>query len=210
MSMKQPKFWIAGLLGVTLLGGTLAALHSQQAGRGRRAFGWGGLPPDRALKRLGLTEEQRAEVKKLRESHQAAMSSLRKKGAGIRTQLREKLGTEESSATQVGELVKEGHDLRQQIRKARQSARKSFSDLLTAEQREKIQRTRAQGSPVARPSSRPGSGAARADRGAEGRGQEAAREPPGQDGRPQREACRHPNPVAGAIGKGGVFPRQGR
>ena len=140
MSMKQPKFWIAGLLGVTLLGGTLAALHSQQAGPGRRAFRGAGLPPDRALKRLGLTEEQMAEVKKLRESHTAAMSSLRRKGDGIRTQLREKLGTEESSAAQVGELVKEGHDLRQQIRKARQSARKSFSDLLTAEQREKIQR----------------------------------------------------------------------
>ena len=142
MSMKQPKFWIVGLLGVTLLGVTLAALHTQQGGPGRRAFGAGGLPPDRALKRLGLTEEQKAEVKKLRESHQATMSSLRKKGAGIRTQLRETLGTEESSAAQVGELVKAGHDLRQQIRTARQSARKSFSDLLTAEQREKIQRGR--------------------------------------------------------------------
>lgn len=145
MSIKQPKFWIVGLLGVTLLGGTVAALHNQQAGPGRRAFRSGGLPPERALKRLGLTEEQMAEVKKLRESHRATMSSLREKGAGIRTQLREQLGTEEASAAQVGELVKEGHDVRQQIREARQGMRKSFSDLLTAEQKEKIGKARGRG-----------------------------------------------------------------
>ena len=145
MNIKQPKFWIVGLLGVTLLGGTLAALHTQQAGPGRRAFRSGGLPPDRALKRLGLTEEQMAEVEKLRESHKATMSSLREKGAGIRTRLREQLGTEESSDAQVGQLVKEGRDVRQQIRKARQAARKSFSDLLTAEQKEKIRDARGRG-----------------------------------------------------------------
>ena len=142
MSIKQPKFWIVGLLGVTLLGGTLAALHTQQAGPGRRAFRSGGFPPDRALKRLGLTEEQMAEVKKLHESHKATMSSLRKQGAGIRSKLREQLGTEESSDAQVGQLVKQGRDVRQQIRKARQSVRKSFTDLLTAEQKEKIQEAR--------------------------------------------------------------------
>lgn len=145
MSIKQPKFWIVGLLGVTLLGGTLAALHNQQAGPGRRVFRSGGLPPERALKRLELTEEQTAEVKKLRESHKATMSSLREKGAGIRTKLRERLGTEESSAAQVGELVKEGHDVRQQIREARQAMRKSFSDLLTAEQKEKFGKARGRG-----------------------------------------------------------------
>ena len=142
MSIKQPKFWIAGLLGVILLGGTLAALHTQQAGPGRRAFRSGGLPPDRALKRLGLTEEQMAEVEKLRESHKATLSSLREKGAGIRTRLREQMGTEESSAAQVGELVIEGRNVRQQIREARQSVRKSFAALLTAEQREKLREGR--------------------------------------------------------------------
>ena len=142
MSIKQPKFWIAGLLGVTLLGGTLAALHTQQAGPGRGAFRGAGFPPDRALKRLGLTEEQKAEVKKLRESHKATMSSLRKKGAEIRSKLQEQLGTEESSAAQVGQLVKEGRDVRQQIRKARQAARNSFTELLTAEQKEKIREAR--------------------------------------------------------------------
>ena len=145
MSIKQPKFWIVGLLGVTLLGGTLAALHTQQTGPGRRAFRSAGLPPDRALKRLELTGEQMAEVKKLRESHKATMASLRKKGAGIRSQLREQLGTEESSAARVGELVKEGRDVRQQIRKARQATRKSFSELLTPEQKEKIREARGRG-----------------------------------------------------------------
>ncbi len=145
MSIKQPKFWIVGLLGVTLLGGTLAALHTQQAGPGRRAFRSGGLPPDRALKRLGLTGEQMAEVEKLRESHKATMSALREKGAGIRTKLREQLGTEESSAAQVGELVKEGHEVRQQIRQARQSMRESVSALLTPEQKEKLRKGRGRG-----------------------------------------------------------------
>ena len=142
MSMKQPKFWIVGLLGITLLGGTLAALHTQQGGPGRRAFGRGVLPPDRALQRLGLTEEQKAEFKKLRESHKATMSSLREKGAGIRTQLQEQLGMEESSSAKVGELVIEGRKVRQEIRQARQSMRKSFAALLTAEQKEKIRKGR--------------------------------------------------------------------
>lgn len=145
MSMKQPKLWIIGLLGVTLLGGTIAALHTQHGGPGRRAFGWSGLPPDRALKRLGLTEQQMAEVEKLRESHKAAISSLREKGAGIRTQLREQMGKEESSSAQVGELVIEGRKIRQQVRAARQSARKSFASLLTAEQKEKLQKGRGRG-----------------------------------------------------------------
>ena len=142
MSMKQPKFWIIGLLGVTLLGGTLAALHTQQAGPGRRALRGAGVPPERALKRLGLTEEQMAEVKKLRESHKATMSTLREKGAGIRAQLREQMGQEESSSEKVGELAIEGRKVRQQIRQARQSVRKSFAALLTAEQQEKFQEGR--------------------------------------------------------------------
>jgi hypothetical protein len=81
------------------------------------------------IKATKLTKEARekslAEVKKLRESHKSTMSTLRKKGAGIRTQLREQMGTEESSAEQVGELVKEGRDVRQQIRKARRAARQA-------------------------------------------------------------------------------------
>ena len=157
MSIKQPKFWIAGLLGVTLLGGTLAALHTQQAGPGRRAFRSAGLPPDRALKRLELTEEQMAEVKKLRENHKAAMSSLREKGAGIRTQLREQLEMEESSPAKVGELVIEGRDVRQQMRKAQESARESFSALLTPEQLKQIEKFRdRRGRPGARRGHRPG------------------------------------------------------
>ena len=142
MSLKQPKFWIAGLLGIFLLGGTLAALHNHKAGGGRGTFRGAALPPDRALKRLGLTEEQKAEVKKLRESHKATMSSLREKGAGIRTQLREQMGKEESSSDKVGELVIEGRKVRQQIREARQSMRKSFAALLTPEQQEKIREGR--------------------------------------------------------------------
>lgn len=145
MNMKQPKFWIVGLLGVTLLGGTLAALHTQKAGRGHRAFGWGGLPPDRALKRLGLSEEQKTEVKKLRDSHKATVSALREKGAGVRSKLQEQLGMEESSSAKVGELVIEGREVRQQIREARQSMRKSFAAVLTPEQREKIREGRGRG-----------------------------------------------------------------
>ena len=145
MSMKKTKFWIAGLLGVTLLGGTLAAVHNQESGPGHRAFGRSGLPAERALKRLGLTEKQMAEVKKLRESHIATMSSLREKGAGIRTQLREQMGKEDSSSAKVGELVIEGRKVRQQIRQARQSMRESFATLLTAEQKEKLQKGRGRG-----------------------------------------------------------------
>jgi len=145
MSMKQPKFWIIGLLGITLLGGTIAALHNQRSGPGRGAFRWGGLPPDRALQRLGLTDEQKAEVEKLRESHKATISALRKQGAGIRTQLREQMGKEESSSAKVGELVIEGRKVRQQIRQARQSMRESFAALLTAEQKEKVQKGRGRG-----------------------------------------------------------------
>ena len=124
------------------MGGTLAALHNQRPGDGRRAFRGAALPPDRALKRLGLTEKQRAEVEKLRESHKGTMDSLRKQGAGIRTQLHEERGQEESSSGKVSVLVIEGRDDRRQIRQAQQSVRESFAALLTAEQREKLQEGR--------------------------------------------------------------------
>ncbi len=109
--------------------------------RGRR-----GLPPDRVLKhRIGLSDEQLAQVKQLREDFEATMDPLFEQGHALRESLRTELESDSASVETVGNLVISGHDVRNQIQATRQNLRESFEAILTPEQIEKLRGSRERG-----------------------------------------------------------------
>ncbi len=112
-----------------------------RGGRGRR-----GLPPDRVLKhRIGLSDEQLAQVKQLREDFEATMDPLFEQGHALRESLRTELESDSASVETVGNLVISGHDVRNQIQATRQNFRESFEAILTPEQIEKLRGSRERG-----------------------------------------------------------------
>ena len=114
MKVNLLKFWRVLLTGILLTGSALANPHRGEDGDRP-------LLPDRVLDRIGLTEDQIAEVQRLREDHKATMGPLWQQGEEIRIDLQ---------------------DLRQQIQESRHSLREAFEALLTPEQLEQIQEFR--------------------------------------------------------------------
>ncbi len=105
--------------------------------RGRR--GRGGLSSDRVLKnRIGLSDEQLAQVNQLREDFKATVEPLFEQGHALRESLRTELESDAPSVETVGNLVISGHDVRNQVRATRQNFRESFEAILSAEQVEKL------------------------------------------------------------------------
>ena len=109
--------------------------------RGRR-----GLPPDRVLKhRIGLSDEQLAQVNQLREDFHATVEPLFEQGHALRDSLRTELESDAPSVDTVGNLVISGHDVRNQIQANRRNFRESFEAILTPEQLEKLKGSRKRG-----------------------------------------------------------------
>ncbi len=125
-------------------GFTKPAGHHGGPPRGRR--GRRGLPPDRVLKnRIGLSDEQLAQVSQLREDFKATVEPLFEEGHALRESLRSELESDAPSIETVGNLVISGRDVRKQIRATRQSFRESFETILTPEQVEKLKEFKERG-----------------------------------------------------------------
>jgi Spy/CpxP family protein refolding chaperone len=83
---------------------------------------------------LGLSEEQKAQVGKLREGQRAKHEALREKLEKNREQLQQALESVNPDPVVVGELAIEGHRLREEGRALRGAQDKEVRALLTPEQ----------------------------------------------------------------------------
>jgi Spy/CpxP family protein refolding chaperone len=89
-----------------------------------------------------LTDAQKSQIAALRDSRRAAIEPLRARLRANRAEIREAVAA--GNSAKAGELLVASHELRRQIRTARQSFRTSFEALLTPEQKTKWLRVRQQ------------------------------------------------------------------
>jgi Spy/CpxP family protein refolding chaperone len=92
---------------------------------------------------LGLSDEQREQVRKLMEGRRAEHEALREKLDKNREELAGALESANPDPTAVGELAIEGHRLREQGRALREAQHKAVRALLTPEQQAKFDAMRA-------------------------------------------------------------------
>lgn len=124
---------LCGLALATLLAGALAAVAQ---------------PPDRPMHRgpggpegarfLGLSADQQAQAKQLREARRPQMQALGQKLRENHQRLQEALAAASPDPAAVGAIVIEGHGLQQQMWKLREEGDKAFRALLTPEQQTKL------------------------------------------------------------------------
>ena len=88
---------------------------------------------------LGLSEEQQASWRALREQHRREMQPLMEEGRELRRRLRETLrsGNADPAAVGTATLAVEAH--RKKVRAAREAFGQTFQSLLSAEQKEKLE-----------------------------------------------------------------------
>ena len=88
---------------------------------------------------LGLSEEQQASWRSLREQHRQEMQPLMEEGRELRRRLRETLDSAPADPAAVGTatLAVEAH--RKKVRAAREGFDQSLQSLLSAEQKEKLE-----------------------------------------------------------------------
>jgi Spy/CpxP family protein refolding chaperone len=133
--MQQKLITLIGVGAVALLGASGAVAQPFGPGDGERGpRGFRG--PGRFLE---LTEEQQAAARELREQRRPEMEALRDQLRENRTLLRESLESGSPDPTAVGELVIEGHALRQKGRALREESKEAFEGLLTSEQKRKLE-----------------------------------------------------------------------
>jgi len=110
---------------------------------------------------LGLSEQQREQVRKLMDERRAEHEALRERLEKNRDELQQALESANPDPAAVGELAIEGHRLHEQGRALREAQDKAVRSLLTAEQRVKFDAMKAlreegmggpsEGGPVPRP-----------------------------------------------------------
>jgi Spy/CpxP family protein refolding chaperone len=147
--MQQKLTTLFGLGAVTLLGASAALAQPFGPGEGDRGpRGFRG--PARFLE---LTEQQQAAARDIFEQRRPETEALREQMRENRTLLRESLESGNPDPTSVGELVIEGHALRQKGRALREESKKAFEALLNTEQKRKLEMleaARAAGGPKGR------------------------------------------------------------
>jgi Spy/CpxP family protein refolding chaperone len=99
--------------------------------------GWGPGGPRGLARVLGLTDEQKAQVRKVFEQYRPRMQALREQTRDVRTRLQEALANPQPDPTTVGEIVIEEHQLRAKGRALREEIEKAIDGFLTPEQRSK-------------------------------------------------------------------------
>ena len=119
----------------TLLATSTAIVAAQPADGGGRHRGG-----ERFTKTLNLTDSQKEQMKALREKHQAATKDLREQARELRRQLRE--AETAGNAAQIEALSAQHGALMGKLRVASLAARQDFQQVLTPEQREKLQQQR--------------------------------------------------------------------
>jgi Spy/CpxP family protein refolding chaperone len=122
---------IGSVIVLTMSGAALAHPHRQGGQRDQRTA----QHHRRALmKRLNLTEQQRTQLRAIRERHRHELAPLRERMRAHRAELK-RLDAERSGA-----LRKEMQAMRQELRSHRQAMREEMRRVLTPEQRERLGR----------------------------------------------------------------------
>lgn len=126
------------------VGVVVAALLVGAAGAFAQALGPGeggpGLEgPPAAGRFLELTEEQRDALRHAFEQRRPEVEALHEQMRENRKLLRDALESGNPDATSVGELVIEGHALQERGRALREESKAALEDLLTPEQKRKLE-----------------------------------------------------------------------
>src|SRR5262245_9842655 len=140
------KFAGAAVLALGLAGVGLAA--DEGAGRGDGSGRWGmhGRHGD-FMRGLNLTDDQKAQLKTLREQQREEMKPVFEQQRALRDQIRQALESGKPDATRIGQLEIQSHQLRLQMKAAHEKAMASFVNVLTPEQKaqwEKMKQEREQ------------------------------------------------------------------
>ena len=143
MKTQKTAFLATFGLAAALLASTAIAA---QAPKGTRSFDRAGKGRGAAgrVHRLGrmaeyleLSDQQRESARQLFQSYAEKVRPMREGQRGVREQLRTALDAPNPDPAQVGRLMIQIHDAREQVRAARKEMDRSFAALLTPEQRTK-------------------------------------------------------------------------
>jgi Spy/CpxP family protein refolding chaperone len=96
----------------------------------------------RPMQRLGLTEDQRESIAKIRKDAQAARMPLMKQMIQLRTEMQAELVKDQPDQTTVHSLAQQMGDLRTQMQLQNLDQRMAIRNVLTPEQRDKIMMNR--------------------------------------------------------------------
>ncbi len=132
--MTQKLISLAGLGALVLLGGSGAAAQSWGPDEGGGPRGFRG--PARVL---DLTEDQQAAAREMFEQQRPVREALREEMRENRKALRESLESGTADPCTVGEIVMEGHALRERGRALREESKKALTGLLNEEQKQKLE-----------------------------------------------------------------------
>jgi len=133
IGVKAVALWTVVCLG---LGGTTAAA----AAEGRRARGEDRKSGALAVADyLGLTDEQRASWRALRDGQREQTKALRAEGRELRRQVRKALEAEPADAAAVGQATLAVKSHRQKMRAQREALEQQLRSLLGPEQQQKLE-----------------------------------------------------------------------
>jgi len=133
--MRKTILAVLGAVVIALGVGPAAAM-AQPPPPGERGPGMG--RGDRMAKFLGLTEQQKTEVKRQMEAGRGDREALWEKLKTNRDAMKQALESANPDAAAVGELAIEAHKLHQQMQALRDAQDKAIRDLLTADQKVKF------------------------------------------------------------------------
>ena len=129
--------------------GLVTVIHAQGPG-GPPARGFDphfGPDPSRLAARLGLSDEQQAQVEAMRDKHRETLRPMMESARQADRSFRSALEGENPEATAVGQAALAMHAARQKVQAAHEAIREEMKAILTPEQREKLEQTRARFGP---------------------------------------------------------------
>jgi len=133
--MPHKLITLASLGALAFLGASSSAAQSfgpEEGGPGPRGL----RGPARVL---DLTDEQQAAAREILQQQRPERQALREEMRENREALREALETDAAEPCAVGEIVMEGHALKERGRALREESREAFAGLLNEEQRSKLE-----------------------------------------------------------------------
>jgi periplasmic protein CpxP/Spy len=104
---------------------------------GRHGFGMG-------MRELNLTDDQKAQLKQIREQQRESMKPLVEQHKALRDQIEQALSSGKADATRVGQLEIQLYGLRGQFKAQREKNHEAFLSVLTPEQKAQWEKARAE------------------------------------------------------------------
>ena len=133
ISQRNTHMKAATLWAVLILGLLVAATAWSQPGKGQRGGN------DRLIGYLELDEAQQVQWQEIHQAHREGAKESVEAARANRQALRELLESGEASAEQAGQLVLDGHSLKQDIEADHEELKQELSAVLTVEQLERFE-----------------------------------------------------------------------